>query len=1387
MDMKKFRPCLAVDNYMVALVMQLNRHARFLSLLVLGVFFFCIPASAATNVYYSVGTSAADLKTAATISIVTGTATLSAGQANNIGVGDKITYNGATICYISARSSNSVYSVVTNTGATPPNVTNVTVNSIKRTFNGLIAALTGASGAAYLNTANLVTGNYALNIACYGDGIDAGMALVDGWTTDASHYIKIYTPYLQSEVGTSQRHNGIWGVAGRYMIKTSGSGSAVIRVQDDFVKIYGLQVDMSGASGADAIRVDYSPGLIGAGAVEEIAYNLIKVTVQVDNQSGTGIWEESGSGNPITVKIWNNIYWDLTGSSDYAMWLGYQTAPTIYLYNNTIYNCVTGPYISKANVIAKNNLVYNCVNNYSGAFSALGTNNLSGPGASGAIPATNARNGVAVLFEDSANDDFRLTSGDTGARTFGVNLFSDPNCPFSDDLTGAVRPATWDIGARQWNDSTSTQMPVFVLPATNTIGNYYISVDFTLPEAALSGSVKMTFTQTGGAADANSPHVVIFKSNFETAGEHTTTMNGTAIGSNANVLSVNNGVLVNTSIYSVRLEYQDALGNPLAAVIHPTFTYSTTAVIPTLAAPATNGISGASLSVDFTLPQAATSGTVQTIFTRTGGSVDGSTHTITFKSGFETAAEHITTLDGTNLSNNANVLSVTGTNALVDGSIYSVTLQYNPGSGIQFVINTNWTYYHSAPSWVATYPKLGTVGATTLQFLVDINRNGQAFFVVVPHGATAPTPAYVQAGKDGTGSTVASGFAGTITLYTNIADNFSASNLTNGTAYDIYFIAQDMVGNLQASVSSILNVTTQDNTPPVWAGSYPKAGTIGGTTAQFLVETNENGKAYFVVVPHGAGAPTSVQVRAGQNSASVSVAAGFSGNVAFASNTEANFSASGLTPSTSYDVYLVAEDLVPNLQAAPVMINFSTIGDVTPPVWASTYPKIGSITTTTAQFLVETDENGTAYFVVVPHGAGAPSSVQVKAGQNSAGVLVAVGFSGNAALTANTQANFTATNLVSGTAYDVYLVAQDAVPNWQAAPVMLTITTVAQPTPNWSRYDLTSVNGAAIGDTKIFVGAGNTLYGLLLSNGTTSWSYTSGYGACGTPTYTYSSGAYRIVVCQGTYLIRYDDGVGLVWSVNLGAGPGTPYISTDNNSVFVLLGNNTLTNRSMTNGARVATFNGGSDKAVTNASISGDIVVYSGYVLVGSTDGIVTRYDADGTLNTSFTTGSNSSINQAMVAQNNVLYLAPAANLIYTRSATNLSTAAWAAGLNLTNPITGPPFVDQSASPPKIYIPAGTGVDRISDNGGFGAIDYTYTASTTVQSGPIPFNGYVYFGGNGGYFYCYKDADRTVPGNWPFRSASGNGTSGPWIDAVSGTKQVIFGTDAGDMRAFNAN
>ena len=72
------------------------------------------------DVYYSVGTSVANLKTGApTMTISNGTASLSVAQAGYIGVGDEITYNTTFKAYIKAVLGPSTFVVHTATGGQP--------------------------------------------------------------------------------------------------------------------------------------------------------------------------------------------------------------------------------------------------------------------------------------------------------------------------------------------------------------------------------------------------------------------------------------------------------------------------------------------------------------------------------------------------------------------------------------------------------------------------------------------------------------------------------------------------------------------------------------------------------------------------------------------------------------------------------------------------------------------------------------------------------------------------------------------------------------------------------------------------------------------------------------------------------------------------------------------------------------------------------------------------------------------------------------------------------------------------------------------------------------------------------------------------------------------
>lgn len=62
---------------------------------------------------------------------------------------------------------------------------------------------------------------------------------------------------------------------------------------------------------------------------------------------------------------------------------------------------------------------------------------------------TGNRNSQTFVFRDAANDDYRLDPTDTGALGYGQDLSAHSVFPFSADILGVARGATWDVGAFQ--------------------------------------------------------------------------------------------------------------------------------------------------------------------------------------------------------------------------------------------------------------------------------------------------------------------------------------------------------------------------------------------------------------------------------------------------------------------------------------------------------------------------------------------------------------------------------------------------------------------------------------------------------------------------------------------------------------------------------------------------------------------------------------------------------------------------------------------------------------------------------------------------------------------------------------------------------------------------
>lgn len=110
--------------------------------------------------------------------------------------------------------------------------------------------------------------------------------------------------------------------------------------------------------------------------------------------------------------------------------------------------------------------------------------------------------------------------------------------------------------------------------------------------------------------------------------------------------------------------------------------------------------------------------------------------------------------------------------------------------------------------------------------------------------------------------------------------------------------------------------------------------------------------------------------------------------------------------------------------------------DTTPPVFASGYPKITDIRSTSVKIQVSMDEPGRVYFVVLADGTAAPSAAEVFSGSTATG-----GVAGGSMDVASGGVVYSHTlpNLSDKTSYDAYFVAQDdqAAPNKQVAPVLV--------------------------------------------------------------------------------------------------------------------------------------------------------------------------------------------------------------------------------------------------------------------------------------------------------------------------------------------------------------
>ncbi|KAA3602146.1 MAG: T9SS C-terminal target domain-containing protein [Calditrichaeota bacterium] len=391
----------------------------------------------------------------------------------------------------------------------------------------------------------------------------------------------------------------------------------------------------------------------------------------------------------------------------------------------------------------------------------------------------------------------------------------------------------------------STQTPTFVSPAASSSDNSTLAYNFTLPEEATSGTVQLTFTRTGGTADANSPHTLIFSNT--TAIQYTGSINATtsspffAVSSGLlSLTSSHTSGLVDGTIYTVQLSYQDATPNAAATVDHTNFTFDSSTSAPTITSPTTGSGAATDFDVDFNLPEDATSGTIIATITRTAGSTDiGSPHQLTINgitsSGAKTLALNTSTLGSSTIS--GGTVSLSGGAALAVGAIYSIELKYQDALGNSEASTTNTSITFSGSN--ATVNITGTpnndtiTNVNTLVYTLTMSTtSGSATLNSVIFDATGTASASdfatngMQLVLDSNGNSTFDNDTDTVLGTQNFSGAITFSSLTQSisTSTSRLFLTarrsgtQVITDNVQFNVNEQSNFTFTGGTP---AGTFP--------------------------------------------------------------------------------------------------------------------------------------------------------------------------------------------------------------------------------------------------------------------------------------------------------------------------------------------------------------------------------------------------------------------------------------------------------------------------------------------------------------------------------------------------------------------------------------
>jgi hypothetical protein len=283
---------------------------------------------------------------------------------------------------------------------------------------------------------------------------DTAQVVVDGYTTDATRYIKIWT-----DPSESYRHTGKWGDT-KYRINYSltASGQYAFQVKENYTQVIGLQITMTkGVYYGHGVSLLYPANsiLFDSNIVKGNGYNYYNGIVGADY------------GKSI---ISNNISygWLGSGTNGYGFTPGADNSSKYnYFYNNTSFANGRG-FMAGANrysVLINNIAMSNATDYTAYTFGAASDYNASSDTSAPGTTTAKSKTSYSDYFVDYTNKDFHLKGNTSSLLSLGGNSLSGI---FTNDIDGDTRSA-WDVGADEYVASGGGKYT----PKQEIIGGWY--------------------------------------------------------------------------------------------------------------------------------------------------------------------------------------------------------------------------------------------------------------------------------------------------------------------------------------------------------------------------------------------------------------------------------------------------------------------------------------------------------------------------------------------------------------------------------------------------------------------------------------------------------------------------------------------------------------------------------------------------------------------------------------------------------------------------------------------------------------------------------------------------------------------------------------------------